>query len=375
MRKIGIELECILPEDRVDRVRRAVRELDCNFKGDGSIETRGEEVGAEVTTKPITLETAKTLIPKLTEVLLKNGARVNRTCGLHIHAGTPEIDAYGVIGNRVRTNETAILYNPKTSVLDALSRDFGNPAGVVVKVVGEIPEEYDEDDTPFIRAHTIERLRANGTEFRLLGNSMRSNTPRGGNREISLEEASKLEVARYDPRGTSVAVMKEKLYNALNFFAVADQVLRSFIPSERRRNTYCKPFQKVSRSGGRMPQNWSTIMDGITERYCGINFNALSAHGTIENRYHSGTLNAQKILAWARLWSACVDIALSGEETIADELGEVVSLQTKTDILFSVLGLGEATEKYLKERQNAFAGSDNRRAKVFISKNKKICVE
>ena len=45
------------------------------------------------------------------------------------------------------------------------------------------------------------------------------------------------------------------------------------------------------------------------DRYHGCNFAAIREHGTVEMRYHSGTLHAQKVTAWARLMQAAVDAA------------------------------------------------------------------
>ena len=51
--------------------------------------------------------------------------------------------------------------------------------------------------------------------------------------------------------------------------------------------------------------------DYVNDRYYGTNLCALQKYGTIEFRYHSGTVDAEKIIAWVRILNAIVSCVRS----------------------------------------------------------------
>lgn len=177
-------------------------------------------------------------------------------------------------------------------------------------------------------------------------------------------------------RKGDIGRVRARMFQAMRFFAVVDPILRSMIPATRRRNNqYCRPFEKMVRSGGAAPRTLREMYDGIVDRYCGINLNALKEHGTIENRYHNGTVDADKIIHWARMWARVVDIAISeSAESEADSLLDVVSQKSRTDMFFALLALPERTEKHLRSRIRAFSGQDADRVKTYITGKKQTPV-
>lgn len=118
-----------------------------------------------------------------------------------------------------------------------------------------------------------------------------------------------------------------------------------------------------------MPNTYSEQLQGIGERYCGINMQSLAKHGTVENRYHGGTLSADKIIHWARLWERIVNMALSANASDeADVLSEVPNSKNRLDMLLALLELPESTCNYIRERHTAFMGSDARHSIAYITK-------
>jgi hypothetical protein len=166
--------------------------------------------------------------------------------------------------------------------------------------------------------------------------------------------------------------IKYTLYEATRFFAAVDPILRGLVPSSRRHNTYCKPLEKVTRLGGECPNTLLEVIRATSERYCGINLKALEAHGTIEFRYHGGTVQSDKIIHWARLCERVVNVALSNKAASeADALIEVVNGKNRLEMLIALLGLPEDTAKYLMGRHSAFMGSDARHAIKYITDKKR----
>ncbi len=265
MRKLGIEIECIIPGNRAGEAITQLSEIErVAITGDGSINGTGE--GVEVKLGPLYLnDSGRTIVHQVCEVLREHRAMVNNSTGLHVHADCPEL------------------------------RDENN-------------------ETP----------------HKLLQNK----------------------------------------WKAIRFFALAENLLRSCVPQTRRHNQYCLPLNRVMPVGGM----WSNeICEAIRQeptRYCGVNFASMARHGTIENRYHGGTTNEQKILHWCLLWEALVNNAVSIRGDEIEQLNEVVSEKARRDMLFALLSLPEGTETYLRERIRSFGASDSRKVATYIRTKK-----
>lgn len=156
---------------------------------------------------------------------------------------------------------------------------------------------------------------------------------------------------------------------------VFEDAILSFLPYERRRNGFCRPmgdsfkltelelcdslldleklwykqrtYSEIQRSKG---QHYHS------SRYFGVNFHSLLSHGHLEIRYHSGTLNARKILEWANLHCLIMDSAAKKELT-DDFLQEAMAtsvLRDKTELLFETIGMAESSRQYFRARQKKF---------------------
>lgn len=82
-RYVGIEIECILPE------MASLKDLVpfgkyVSVSGDGSIQHDDNEIGKEIKVC-VKREDVRDVVPKILDVLNGMGARVNKSCGLHVH--------------------------------------------------------------------------------------------------------------------------------------------------------------------------------------------------------------------------------------------------------------------------------------------------
>lgn len=128
--------------------------------------------------------------------------------------------------------------------------------------------------------------------------------------------------------------LNTRLKRLYEFYVVIDRSIASLIPKSRRQNRYCGSIQssvddsdldKV-KSGKKLfnflyrTNNDVSPVDrdsSFISRYKGINFSSLYNRGTIEIRYHQGTLDAKKIIAWADFHAGIIDLVMSG--TLTDE--------------------------------------------------------
>lgn len=203
----------------------------------------------------------------------------------------------------------------------------------------------------------------------------------------------------------------KKLISLYLFHRLFEPVIVSFLPSTRRNNNYCSQFAKGSSQRGSLYElgtvddafsrvvSMSTIADfekywykvesdrevthkkdeRYTEsRYMGVNFHSLLKDYHIEIRYHSGTLNYEKILHWVNLHGKIIELCANGSITI-EKLFEIknrgLSFNDLNTVFFEMLNLGVDTVEYLKERQATFAEAETREIdEIVISKTKKLGV-
>ena len=116
----------------------------------------------------------------------------------------------------------------------------------------------------------------------------------------------------------------EKITNLFKVFYAIEPIIYASLPSSRRGNTYCKPlsydykFTEVHKK--LKPSTWdkkiykSSYPDKNTHyndiRYHGLNLHSIFYRGTVEFRYHSGTLNPDKIINWTNFLLHATDYAI-----------------------------------------------------------------
>lgn len=155
-----------------------------------------------------------------------------------------------------------------------------------------------------------------------------------------------------------------------------EDVILSVLPYPRRFNDFCRPISHAF-SLAQLDVITSTLdaekllyeertYPEIREaknrhyhpsRYFGVNLHSLLAHGHLEIRFHSGTMNAKKILEWANLHALIIDAAVKGSLTkeFIIEAMSTSRLSEKTKLLFDVIGLTPASQQYFFSRQRKFA--------------------
>ncbi len=106
-----------------------------------------------------------------------------------------------------------------------------------------------------------------------------------------------------------------ELKNLMLFYIKYNDVILSFLPFSRRDNRYCQPLttnytsDEISacktldelekiwyRDGNKYRREQKKKQKYDDSRYSGINFHPLLGHNHLEVRFHSGTINAQKII-------------------------------------------------------------------------------
>lgn len=195
------------------------------------------------------------------------------------------------------------------------------------------------------------------------------------------------------------------LYLAYRLF---DPVIVSLLPSTRRANRYCSSFEEGAvhndqaisvdplpvsfnkmmkvktlkdfenywyKTGG----NYEKVMKAKSSRYTvsryfGVNIHSLLAHNNLEIRYHSGTLNYEKILYWIEFHGKLVEKVLDGTiniDLIEALIKATLPLDRLTETLLNILNLNSDTVEYLRERQAKFkdvVASEE----ILINKTKKV---
>ena len=168
----------------------------------------------------------------------------------------------------------------------------------------------------------------------------------------------------------------------LTYMAFEDVIL-SFLPASRRKNVrYCMPLKAEynadeiikARNMDDLEALWYRMTDKMNinraktehrhaSRYRGINLHPLFGARHIEIRYHSGTLNVQKILEWAQLHTRIADWAMSDgtrmDWSFYKEGVNSIEMDKKTGTLFQIAGLSAESMGYFRARQETFKAKEN----------------
>lgn len=172
-----------------------------------------------------------------------------------------------------------------------------------------------------------------------------------------------------------------KMKTLMAFYLIFDDIMLSMISPQRRGNMFCKPiksryalaevldvksqhdFDKLwYRLKGERGTNGGRDYDEIAQRkrdghdstrYVGTNFHSLlGRNGTLEIRYHGGTLDANKILSWVSLHQTILDKVSRGEINL-DEIVKThlkLKFEEKLKDFFDILELPESLKAYVEGR-------------------------
>lgn len=91
-------------------------------------------------------------------------------------------------------------------------------------------------------------------------------------------------------------------------------------------------------------------------RYHGCNLHSIFYRGTLELRYHSGTISAEKIINWAHIHAMIVNYCISDSFSFRDlaRLDKAKNIKTKVSILRDLVGLNEGVYTYILDRIKYF---------------------
>ena len=91
-------------------------------------------------------------------------------------------------------------------------------------------------------------------------------------------------------------------------------------------------------------------------RYFGVNLHSFFHAGHVEVRYHSGTINAVKILRWVNLHASVLDRIADGSISLAALLTaqDALTMKDKLTTFFSLLCLSDDEQQYFLARAAKF---------------------
>lgn len=147
----------------------------------------------------------------------------------------------------------------------------------------------------------------------------------------------------------------DHLLNIASQCYIWEPVIYSLLPKSRRKNTYCQPLGiKSSELTGFDRKKLLKLKRFEDEgRYFGLNLTAYSKHGTIEFRYHSGTISAHKIINWVVFCLSLVEYAKRKKPPML--LSQYPVNSESLSVLLTLLKLPEEQKVYWKARQEGFA--------------------
>ncbi len=160
------------------------------------------------------------------------------------------------------------------------------------------------------------------------------------------------------------------------FYLVFEDVILSFLPRSRRVNTYCKPLKQNfhvaeimnCQNLDELEKLWyrTTTRSYVSNckrenkhgsRYAGINFHTLLSGNHLEIRYHSGTVNALKILEWINLHGLIMENIANGAIQLAKivEAQNILDQKEKTEYFLNLAGIkSKSSQAYFLKRQTRF---------------------
>jgi hypothetical protein len=166
----------------------------------------------------------------------------------------------------------------------------------------------------------------------------------------------------------------KKITQVIKTYYAVEDILFSVLPPSRWQNRYCQRLAKdylyanfkKNKSNKDLEKKWykeqneGVILSRKLEkydnsRYFGLNIHSLFFRGTIELRYHSGTVNERKILNWVELQLKIFDWAINHyEEEAVEKLFNMETSWNKFNNLMGLLNISYTIRDYLTDRINKF---------------------
>lgn len=139
-----------------------------------------------------------------------------------------------------------------------------------------------------------------------------------------------------------------QIINITSFIRVFEPLIWKLMPLSRRKNQYCGKLSYRFVTLKQSRQRESMSFASRVPRYKGFNLQALQAHGTIEFRYHGGTINYEKIYYWLLM---CLKIVEYQKEIFWDSEKKMrVNSKKHWELFFSTLQLTPEEKRYWQGR-------------------------
>ena len=158
-----------------------------------------------------------------------------------------------------------------------------------------------------------------------------------------------------------------------------EPLLYAMQPDSRRRSNWCREMRLSKQGIDSIDSNDSFVDswydgDASTEKYHDSRYHGLNLHarvylGTVEFRYHTGTINARKMRCWAEICTAIVDtgaylsrFSKNKDSKLSKKQREMKRIFTSNvdhyvnvDIASRLLNLSKEAKAYMTERINKFS--------------------
>lgn len=173
------------------------------------------------------------------------------------------------------------------------------------------------------------------------------------------------------------------LKNLAMFYTIFEPAIRALLPKNRRDNHFCSPirnqyihidkktkclcgeskdendFSKLFYQTKDEPRLKSRKDSHSYRGRNGINFNSMYYRGTLEIRYHQGTLDALQLVHWIAVHAAIIDIVMDGDIKQHEILSyaKIDNVKELFDKLLFLIenNITDETEQYTIERYNSHA--------------------
>jgi hypothetical protein len=336
-RRFGIELESVYKSSSGAYELRDSLPEGFGLVHDGSIDTDDSSVGGiEIVSPVLKGEAGEVAVKRLCSLARANGFHVNESCGFHLHLEAPDF------------------------VRD-VSKDKKewDREGVNAKIQYVYTDRYGDNNV--------------SEELPYEGSLSLDNVP-----DFKIK-ATRQVAERIINRGDSFY----RLRNLLGFYACFDDVFRATQPMSRRHNSFCHPVKALypleeiercedygalealyykehnsmkvdkRKKGGKYDQS----------RYSALNLHILFSTGkTIELRYHSPTLNAEKVLRWVDIHQSIFDNVNRYDLSELRKIdAQYVDIYQKLEQLCRLAKISEETKAYMVRRIKAFnSGADDK---------------
>lgn len=392
-RKFGVEIEML------NKTTKAISDLSSSisrafgFDNDGSIQTNGG-VGIEIVSPIMSGVAGENSVRLLFESINSLKFYTNPSCGLHVH-----LDGEG-FKNKIDT---------KVILLSEVTQDFAkklkgkNNIFIVKRGLMNVIKKAIHGESSNVAQVLLDEYLSTGKKRLYLSKTLGVHVPDVRVRQASIHLNNKeVTLDYYDFADTiqlvgGSAIIKaddltpkqddylciiqsdhslENVKTLLYLYSVYNDIFMSMLPKSRRNNIYCQslavafaPNQIESiRSYTDLETEWyktrdlieTSVRKGNTyddSRYYGVNLHSLFAkYGTIEMRWHSATLEPNKVLYWVALHQDILDKIVNQEVGIAGlrKGAYITNPEEKLEYMFRNLNLRTSLRKYVRQRIQFF---------------------